>query len=77
MLSVQLWNKALQEVPSIPEDIRQGNFAPLLNWLRQNVHCYGRKYFPAELVQRVTGGPIQSEPLMGYLRAKFGAIYGL
>ncbi len=76
-LSVQFWDKALQDVPTIPDEIERGNFEPLLGWLRENIHQYGRKYWPAELTQRVTGEPIQTRSFMRYLRAKYSDIYGL
>ncbi len=77
MLSVQYWDKALQDQPSIPGDIAQGNFATLLEWLRANIHCYGRKLRPMELTQRVTGQSIQTKPFMQYLTQKYTDIYGL
>lgn len=77
LLSVQYWDKALADVPSIPDDIAAGNFAPLLDWLRTNIHVHGRKYLPAELTQRVTGEPLQYRSFMRYLRAKYSEIYGL
>ncbi|MBN1964638.1 MAG: carboxypeptidase M32, partial [Anaerolineae bacterium] len=77
LLSVQYWEKALQDVPSIPGDIEKGDFSTLMGWLRENIHRYGRKYWPNELTERVTGGPIQTAPFMRYLRAKYSDIYGL
>lgn len=77
LLSVQYWDKALADVPEIPGEIARGNFAPLLNWLRENIHRHGRKYWPAELTLRVTGEPIQTRSFMRYLREKYGEIYGL
>ncbi len=76
-LSVQFWEQAVHDVPSIPEDIQRGEFGSLLGWLRENIHQYGRKYWPAELTQRVTGGPIQVAPFVRYLKAKYTDIYGL
>jgi carboxypeptidase Taq len=49
----------------------------LLEWLRTNIHCHGRKYWPAELTERVTGESIQSKSFMRYLKAKYSDIYGL
>jgi carboxypeptidase Taq len=77
ILSVQLWEKALADVPSIPEDVARGEFRPLLAWLRENVHQHGRKYLPGELIRRVTGSPLTAEPYVRYLRTKFGEIYGV
>jgi carboxypeptidase Taq len=49
----------------------------LKNWLTQEIYTHGRKYEPAELIQRVTGRPLEVEPYLAYLRTKFGALYGV
>ena len=41
------------------------------------MHRHGRKYLPGELLERVVGGGLDPQPLIAYLRAKFGDIYGL
>ena len=64
-------------MPGIPAAIEAGTFAPLLGWLRENVHRHGRKFPPAELVRRITGRPLDSGPYVRYLKAKLGAIYGV
>ncbi len=76
-LSVQYWDQALQDNPSIPAEIERGNFEPLLTWLRENIHQYGRKYWPQELTERVTGEKIQTRSFMRYLKAKYSEIYDL
>ena len=77
LISAQLWERINQEIPNLPEQIRQGKFDALLSWLRQNIHQYGAKFEPQELVQRVTGSKIDPAPYMRYLREKFGKVYGL
>ncbi|MGH2593981.1 MAG: carboxypeptidase M32 [Anaerolineae bacterium] len=77
LVSVQLWEKALGDVPDIPAQIERGEFGALREWLRQNVHRHGRKYMPDELVRRVTGEGIQSRSYMRYLKNKYGEIYAL
>jgi carboxypeptidase Taq len=77
LVSVQLYDKAMATHPAIPAEIAQGQFGTLLGWLRQNVHRYGRKYEPKELVKRATGEPMQSRSYMRYLKTKYGEIYGL
>jgi carboxypeptidase Taq len=77
LVSAQLWERINQDIPDLSEQIRQGKFEPLLGWLRENIHCYGSKYEPQELVQRITGSKIDPAPYMRYLTAKFGKIYGL
>ncbi len=78
LLSVQLYDKANADLGGqIPEQIAAGDFQPLLGWLHENVHQWGRKYPPRELVQRITGGPLDPAPYLQYLNTKFGEIYGL
>jgi carboxypeptidase Taq len=77
LISVQLWERIIQEIPDLTEQIRQGKFDALLGWLRQNIHQYGSKYEPQELVQRVTGTKIDPAPYMRYLKDKYGKVYGL
>ncbi|MCR9248507.1 MAG: carboxypeptidase M32 [bacterium] len=57
--------------------IGRGDFAPLVDWLRDNVHRHGRRYSPAELCQRATGAPLSSEPFFTYLEAKLTDAYEL
>jgi carboxypeptidase Taq len=68
LVSVQLWEKINQDIPDLAEQIRRGNFAELLAWLRKNIHSHGRKFEPQELVQRVTGSRIDPAPYMRYLK---------
>ena len=78
LLSVQLFEKANADLGGqIAAQIAAGEFMPLLDWLRENVHQWGRKYLPADLVRRVVGGPLDPAPYLNYLRAKFGEIYGI
>jgi carboxypeptidase Taq len=77
LLSVQYYNKAVQDRPSIPDDIANGKFDTLLTWLNENIHKHGRKYTSDELTRRVTGESIQSRDYIQYLQTKFGDVYGL
>lgn len=78
LLSVQFFVKANADLGGqITAQIARGEFAPLRGWLEQNVYQWGRKYLPNELVQRVTGGPLDPAPYLRYLKTKFGRIYGL
>ena len=78
LLSVQIYDRAESDLGGrLSDQIAAGEFAPLLGWLRENVHQWGRKYRPAELVQRITGGPLDPAPYLKYLKTKFGAIYGV
>jgi carboxypeptidase Taq len=77
ILSVQLFEAAVRANPDIPAAIARGEFAPLLQWLRVNIHQHGRKYPPADLIQRATGSPMSAKPYIAYLQKKYGELYGL
>ncbi len=77
VLSVQFFDAALKAHPEIPEEISSGRFSTLLDWLRENVHRHGSRYYPHELVERVTGHPLDTAPYLRYLEDKFGELYVL
>jgi len=77
VLAAQLFETAKRAIPSLSSDIRDGKFTVLFEWLKTNVHQYGKKYIPADLIRRATGKPLSNEPYERYLTEKFGAVYGL
>lgn len=77
LLSNQYYNEALKQHPQIPDEIASGKFDTITTWMRENVHTHGRKFTGKELTQRITGGTIQSDDYIAYLKSKYGGIYGL
>lgn len=76
--SAQIWDKALAALPDLPDQIARGEFSPLREWLRQNLHRHGRKFTPKETLQRVTGSDtVDVKPYVSYLTKKYSEIYGL
>lgn len=63
--------------PEIDDEMAQGEFETLRHWLQENVYCHGSKFTAAELLERVSGGPLPIEPYISYLRSKFGELYDL
>ena len=47
-----------------------GDFGPLREWLRDNIHRHGRKFDSRELLRRATGEELQVEPFLVYLEGK-------
>ncbi|MEI7767770.1 MAG: carboxypeptidase M32 [Phycisphaerae bacterium] len=76
ILASQLYQTAARALPDLFGQIERAEFTPLREWLRTQVHQYGSKYPPAELVQRATGTALTSGPYVRYLQEKYGAIYG-
>jgi carboxypeptidase Taq len=64
------------DVPQWRKGLRKGEFAPVLQWLRENVHAKGDLYDPADLVKEVTGKELTVSPFLRYLERKMAIIYG-
>jgi carboxypeptidase Taq len=77
LLSAQFYAQAVSELPAIPQEIERGEYGTLLGWMRERIHARGAQDTPAELVQRVTGGPMRTEPFLQYVKAKYGELYGI
>jgi len=77
LASVQLWDKMIEQNPNVPDEIAQGKFETILGWMRENVHRFGSKYEPQEIMLKATGSKITPEPYMKYLRTKYSEIYDL
>jgi carboxypeptidase Taq len=72
-----LWDAFCAAQPDAAELIRGGEFAPLLAWLRENVHRQGSIELGEDLVRRVTGSGLDHAPFMRYLWEKYGSLYGV
>jgi carboxypeptidase Taq len=78
LISAQIWERVVTDVPDLDESFERGEFAPLRDWLREHLHRHGRKYTPGETLERVVGtSQIDPAPYMRYLREKLAAIYGI
>jgi len=73
----QFFDTACEQMPGLTDGFARGEFAPLLTWLRENIHGHGRRYTAGELCERVTGRPLSAEPLIDYLEGKLRPLYGI
>jgi carboxypeptidase Taq len=77
LYSAQFYAKAQKDLGDLDAQFERGEFAPLREWLRENIHKHGRRYTASELVERVTGEPLSAVPFMDYMQEKFGPLYDL
>jgi carboxypeptidase Taq len=77
VLAVQIWEKMIGDVPDLTEQIENGEFGTLRQWLREHVHWSGSKYSPKETIERAVGGPLDPEPYLRYLEGKIADLYGI
>jgi carboxypeptidase Taq len=65
------------DIPNLDLDLARGDTARATGWLADKVQRHGGLYEPRDLIARASGGAPSEAPLLDYLEAKFGAIYGL
>jgi carboxypeptidase Taq len=75
MMAAQLWYRALALRPDLEADFVRGDFSWLLGWLRREVHAAGRRHEMPALVRRVTGEALSPQPLLRYLRERYGPLF--
>jgi carboxypeptidase Taq len=69
--AAQLMFAAEKQIPGLQDQFVEGNYQPLLRWLRENIHQHGRRYLPAELMRRATGETTLAKYRIEYLRKKY------
>ena len=70
VLSVQIWERLVSDIPDAYDQVEQGSFATIYEWLRDQLYRHGRKFTPAVMIDRVAGGPIDPQPYLRYLADK-------
>ncbi|WP_212002423.1 carboxypeptidase M32 [Chitinophaga sp. HK235] len=73
--AAQFFTAAQKQVPGLDDAIATGNYHPLLEWLRSNIHPFGRFYTSGELCKKVTGKELQFSYFMDYAEKKYASIY--
>ena len=72
MAAAQLFAAAKEARPEIPEGISKGDFAPLVGWMRENLHSKASSGSTDELMQAATGRPLGTEAFKAHLQARYG-----
>ena len=73
LIAAQLFAAACAAMPELAEGIGAGTFAPLLEWLRQNVHGKGSLLSTGDLVEAATGRPLGTAAFERHLRERYAA----
>ncbi len=64
-------------VPTLDDDLAQGDTEPAVTWLRDNVQTHGGLYEPRDVIARASGKMPSEAPLLSYLQQKFTDLYAL
>lgn len=75
LYGAQIYSKAMEAHPTLPEEFSKGEFSTLLNFLREKIYKHGGIYEPLELLKNVTGENLNPRYFTDYLEKKFYPIY--
>lgn len=75
--AAQFFAAARQKLENLEATLASGNTAPLLAWLRTEIHAKGRQLTSEELCKQVTGNTLNVQYFMDYLLDKYSPIYTL
>ena len=71
LMAAQLFEALATALPDLAAQIARGDFAPLLAWLRANVHEQGSLLDTQALLTRATGRPLTPEPFLAHLERRY------
>jgi carboxypeptidase Taq len=71
--AAQLFRRACRDHPDLESELKRGQYATLLAWLREKIHQQGQRYRPQDLMQFATGEPTRAAWHLANLRRRFAA----
>jgi carboxypeptidase Taq len=69
--AAQLFESATQEKSDIRPALVDGNFAPLVTWLTEHIHQFGRLKTPEELMADATGSKLGTDAFQQHLKQRY------
>ncbi len=66
-----------REIEDMWNGVAQGRTEPILSWLRDRIHRYGKVRSAGDLVQEIAGEPLNPRYFLDYLNGKYSEIYAL
>jgi len=77
LYAAQMLKPLRASLPNLEDQLRKQDFESLLGWLREHVHQHGSSFTPTELMERITGEPLDGTHFVEYVTAKYAELYKL
>jgi len=71
MAAAQIYAAMRRALPDLGADVATGRLAPMLDWLRTNIHAQGSKLSARDLLIQATGEPLNPEIFLAHLRTRY------
>ena len=72
MAAAQLFAAAKEARPGVSDAIAQGDFTPVVGWMRENLHARASSASTDELMTAATGKPLGTAAFKAHLEARYG-----
>lgn len=77
MYAAQILHTLRKELTNYDELIAAGDLLPIKEWLTEKIYRFGSSQTPSQIIERVTGEPLNPDYLADYLEEKYKEIYKL
>ncbi|KTD73710.1 thermostable carboxypeptidase 1 [Legionella tucsonensis] len=71
LIAAQLFSAVKKSIPDIREQLKQGDFKPLLFWLRENIHQKGKLLTYYELLHIATGETLNPDYYFAHIKERY------
>jgi carboxypeptidase Taq len=71
LIAAQIFSAVKKSIPDIKNQIKQGNFNALLNWLRENIHQKAKLFSYHELLHQVTGEELNPQYYLRHIHERY------
>lgn len=77
LYAAQFYSAAEKSNPNLEQELKQGNTAQLMQWLKNNIFEKGRLFDSEEICKMATGNGLDPNVFIGYLKKKYKTVYNL
>lgn len=71
MVSAQLYEAMYQQIDDLSDQIQNGDFSAIGEWLTRHVHTVGKSKTILETIENVTGKPLSTDALIAHLTRRY------
>ncbi|MNE51525.1 putative metalloprotease YpwA [compost metagenome] len=71
MYAAQLFHSVREALPSLSNDIAEGNLNPLFHWLKQNIWHHGSRFSTDALITKATGEALNPRYFRQHLENRY------
>jgi carboxypeptidase Taq len=75
ILSAHFFSAFAKKHPDWEKRVAAGDLSFVRDWLKENIHRWGRTYNSEELAKKVTGKPLSEAAYCSYLKKKYAGVY--